>query len=693
MRRRWMRGWLVLLLLLTFFDCAVLSAEKTTDTIESADLLLEMEETESADLLLEIEETESVDLVLEIEETESMDSFLQTEEAETEGFLLQNVEEISLIQYEEEASAEQTEEAGWLFGGTVSASGTAADAVDPELSVYSQTVYEASFGEQLEGDARRVYNKMTEVFAGQKKMEDLTIYLEKALQYTNESEKEAVQSQLDYMAQAAFDAFKYDYPEVYWLGLVSYGGYVTKTTMDGKSLYQITKIKISPIEDYTGASLAGEQNAFQTAVLAAVQEISENLTSVSTTEEKVRAIHDYLCDHVVYEEQYASYTENDPQYAYIHSAAGVFLKGGTAVCEGYAKAFKILCESFDIETALITGCANGGGHMWNYVKMEDGNWYLVDVTWDDQKSWISYRYFLTGSLEQNASGITIADERQIYSVFSPSSHTKSFALPVLNAYAYQVQAEHTHQWEKKDEESKAATCVNAGYETYYCVCGAKTVINLELDQTAHSFTDYYVYNQDATYQSDGTKTCYCDYGCNTKGKTITASGTKLVPTYTVNAKSLRLKKGQKTTKFKITQLGVGDYVKAWRTTKKNIVRVQGKQNGTCTIEAKKVGNAEIIATLYSGVEIRLPVKVQKKAVQASAIRNVPKKLTITKGKSKVLTPEIRPITCKKTITFQSKNEKIATVTKNGKIKARKKGKTVITVSCGSVSVTCKVTVK
>ena len=22
--------------------------------------------------------------------------------------------------------------------------------------------------------------------------------------------------------------------------------------------------------------------------------------------------------------------------------------------------------------------------MWNYVQMEDGNWYAVDVTWDDQ---------------------------------------------------------------------------------------------------------------------------------------------------------------------------------------------------------------------------------------------------------------------------------------------------------------------
>ena len=28
-------------------------------------------------------------------------------------------------------------------------------------------------------------------------------------------------------------------------------------------------------------------------------------------------------------------------------------------------------------------CTNGGGHAWNLVQL-DGNWYQMDVTWDDQ---------------------------------------------------------------------------------------------------------------------------------------------------------------------------------------------------------------------------------------------------------------------------------------------------------------------
>ncbi len=70
-----------------------------------------------------------------------------------------------------------------------------------------------------------------------------------------------------------------------------------------------------------------------------------------------------------------------------------------------------------------------------------------------------------------------------------------------------------------------ATCMSEGYSgdiTYECkavVKGEKT------SKKSHSFTTY-VYNNDATYTSDGTKTAKCDYGCGTED-TVTAEGTKL----------------------------------------------------------------------------------------------------------------------------------------------------------------------
>ena len=56
----------------------------------------------------------------------------------------------------------------------------------------------------------------------------------------------------------------------------------------------------------------------------------------------------------------------------------------TVVCEGYSKAFQYLCDnstfrSDEIYALSVTGNCNGA-HMWNVVHMDDGNYYLVDVT-------------------------------------------------------------------------------------------------------------------------------------------------------------------------------------------------------------------------------------------------------------------------------------------------------------------------
>ena len=49
-----------------------------------------------------------------------------------------------------------------------------------------------------------------------------------------------------------------------------------------------------------------------------------------------------------------------------------------------------------IPCVRISGTANGGGHAWNAVKL-DGEWYQVDVTWDDpipdSPGNIQYGYF------------------------------------------------------------------------------------------------------------------------------------------------------------------------------------------------------------------------------------------------------------------------------------------------------------
>ena len=59
------------------------------------------------------------------------------------------------------------------------------------------------------------------------------------------------------------------------------------------------------------------------------------------------------------------------------------------VCEGYARAFKTLCDRVGIPCVVVTGYARQNSlsspelHMWNEVQMENGYWYAVDVTWND----------------------------------------------------------------------------------------------------------------------------------------------------------------------------------------------------------------------------------------------------------------------------------------------------------------------
>lgn len=71
---------------------------------------------------------------------------------------------------------------------------------------------------------------------------------------------------------------------------------------------------------------------------------------------------------------------------------------GSCVCSGYADSFLNLCwfSGIDCVSAdCITGYSEDGtaDHRLNAV-MVSGLWKKIDVTWNDQETWISYDYFL-----------------------------------------------------------------------------------------------------------------------------------------------------------------------------------------------------------------------------------------------------------------------------------------------------------
>ena len=123
------------------------------------------------------------------------------------------------------------------------------------------------------------------------------------------------------------------------------------------------------------------------AVAAAKQVVSANRGK--TDYGKLQAYRQYICDQV----SYNSSINKDTAYGNPWQLLWVFDDDASTnvVCEGYAKAFKYLCDLTEesngwigsVETLDVTGTMGGGSHMWNVVRINGTN-YLADVTNCDQ---------------------------------------------------------------------------------------------------------------------------------------------------------------------------------------------------------------------------------------------------------------------------------------------------------------------
>ena len=111
------------------------------------------------------------------------------------------------------------------------------------------------------------------------------------------------------------------------------------------------------------------------------------ITPTMSDFEKEMQIIKYLVATAVYadEEEYSmSPFINDNYKAY-----GALINH-RATCSGYAKAFDLLAKKCGLSSAIVTGTArNSSGieapHAWNQIYL-DGDWYNVDVTWEDPKT-------------------------------------------------------------------------------------------------------------------------------------------------------------------------------------------------------------------------------------------------------------------------------------------------------------------
>ena len=232
--------------------------------------------------------------------------------------------------------------------------------------------------------------------------------------------------------------------------------------------------------------------------------------------------------------------------------------------------------------------------------------------------------------------------------------------------------------------TKAATCKEAGEKVYTCtVCGA-TKKEVLPKTTDHKYTWKVVSKATvfAPEKQQGT--------CSVCGTVVNRdNGKKLTATIKLNATSIKLQKKQTTKKIRVAMAN-GDSVRSWTSSNKKIVTVDKKG----VIKAgKKTGTAKITVTLKSGKKATLKVKVQTSKVKTTKISGLKKNVTLKKGQKLALKPVVSPLTSQEKVTYASSNKKVATVSKNGTITAKKKGTVKITVRSGKKSYVIKVKVK
>ena len=242
--------------------------------------------------------------------------------------------------------------------------------------------------------------------------------------------------------KAGRDSVLFDYPEIFWLD--SYAMYysfinVSFTRNPTTKMIDLTigGISITPLLNPSFDSLQ-ESTVYNKQLQ---DEISAFVLTSTDRYGKVSEMHNKIAEMAHY----------DMNARFSGSAMGLFYDGGV-VCEGYSKAFKLLCDREGIPCVLVFGNFNDKdmtGHMWNYVLMDDNVWYGIDVTWDDTDNKVGAQYtttyFLRGSNSFFKEHIEFQDFAGTifnYPVIAKNDYSKS-NVPVTTAAATTTSATTT----------------------------------------------------------------------------------------------------------------------------------------------------------------------------------------------------------------------------------------------------------
>ena len=242
----------------------------------------------------------------------------------------------------------------------------------------------------------------------------------------------APQSEISYDVKMALTAVIEDNPMIFWVSgfTYNYSYYPTYSIETNQFTAEIREITLTLYFDENSYTDIDDIKLHYDML---VDEVATFTVNGISRYEKVKSIHDSLCDLITYPENQG--TETNPDYGpKAHHPTGALIYG-LSVCEGYAEAFKLICDREGIPCITVLGYGNGGAHKWNYVKMDDGLWYLLDATWGDQITYIYYGTYLIGTDCDGGEHVTSgASFSGVTALQYPTlaTDTYSFTVPVNN---------------------------------------------------------------------------------------------------------------------------------------------------------------------------------------------------------------------------------------------------------------------
>lgn len=193
----------------------------------------------------------------------------------------------------------------------------------------------------------------------------------------------------EYIA-AVYHAFDRDNPEIFWLSGKCKARIMIAADPATKAKEAYFFLVLADKDGFTMQApdwtAAGSITAGIAQRDAAVAEILKTVTA-SDPAGKVKQLNKWITEHNQYNTTPDLTTiSNEPHECLAALKGQVGTEG--PVCDGYSRAFKVLCDKLDIPCVLETGWAKAranstaGFHMWSLVQIGE-TWYGTDITWDD----------------------------------------------------------------------------------------------------------------------------------------------------------------------------------------------------------------------------------------------------------------------------------------------------------------------